>query len=129
KRGQSLSSIELREFLKQQLPVYMIPSAFVELEALPLLPNGKIDRRALPAPDEGKVAEAQAFVAPRNPIEEVLGDIWTDVLKLKQIDIHANFFEIGGHSLLAIRVIARIRTAFQVELPVRCLFESPTIAD
>src|SRR5262249_15156578 len=98
---------ELRHHLKQSLPEYMVPSAFVALERLPLTPNRKVDSRALPAP-EGRL-EAAAYVAPRTPTEQVLGSIWADVLRLDRVGIHDNFFDLGGHSLLAVRVIARIR--------------------
>ncbi|HLK55636.1 MAG TPA: condensation domain-containing protein, partial [Chthonomonadaceae bacterium] len=109
-----------------KLPGYMIPSAFVFLEALPLSPNGKIDRKALPAPDAPQSRES--FVAPRTPVEEGIAEIWSEVLRVPQVGIHANFFELGGHSLLATQVISRIRTIFQVELPLRSLFESPTVS-
>jgi len=119
----------LRHFLKQKLPDYMVPSAFVLLDALPLTPNGKVDRRALPAPDQSRPDQSVTFVAPRSPIEQQLADIWAEVLRLKQVGIHDNFFELGGHSLLATQVISRLRQAFGVELPVRTLFEAPTVAD
>jgi len=120
---------ELRHFLKQQLPDYMIPSAFVVIEALPLTPNGKVDRRALRAPDPSQLQLQNNFVAPRTPIEEMLAEIWTEVLTLQRVGIFDNFFELGGHSLLATQVISRVRQTFQVELPLRSLFASPTIAD
>lgn len=119
---------ELRSFLKQKLPDYMVPSAFVMLDALPLTPNGKVERRALPAPDRTRLGSEQTFVSPRTPIEEVLVGIWTQVLGCESVDIHNNFFDIGGHSLLATQVISRVRGTLQVELPLRCLFESPTVA-
>src|SRR5262249_24537574 len=98
----------LREMLQQVLPEYMVPSAFVELEALPLTPNGKIDRRALPAPEDDAVVRG-AYEAPRTPTEEVLAGIWRELLRLDRVGVHDNFFELGGHSLLATRVIARVR--------------------
>jgi len=119
---------ELRAFLQHKLPEYMIPSAFVFLESLPLSPNGKIDHKSLPAPDLNRDALGQAFVAPRSPNEAILAGIWTDVLKLDQVDIHDNFFDLGGHSLLAAQVNSRMREVFQSELPLRQLFEFPTIA-
>jgi acyl carrier protein len=118
---------ELRHFLKQKLPDYMVPSIFVMLDTLPLTPNGKVDRRALPAPDWTRPDLEEAFVAPRTPVEETLAGIWGTVLGLEQIGVYDNFFELGGHSLLATRVISRIRNTFQVELPLRCIFETPTI--
>jgi amino acid adenylation domain-containing protein len=120
---------ELRDFLKKQLPDYMVPSAFVLLSALPLTPNGKVDRRTLPAPDATTLAGETVFVAPRTPVEEVLTNLWAEVLNLERVGIHDNFFELGGHSLLATQLISRIRDMFQVELPLRCLFESPSISE
>ena len=120
---------ELRRFLKEKLPEYMVPSAFVMLDALPLTPNGKVDRRTLPAPDQARPELERAFVAPRTPVEGKLSGIWTEVLGLDQVGIHDNFFSMGGHSILAIQVMSRVRDAFQVEFPLRRLFESPTVAD
>ncbi|HYO12242.1 MAG TPA: amino acid adenylation domain-containing protein, partial [Thermoanaerobaculia bacterium] len=122
---------ELRAQLKSRLPEYMIPSLFVSLDSLPLSPNGKVDRRALPAPERAAAGEAGvAYVAPRTPAEELLAGIWTDVLGAdpESIGAHANFFELGGHSLLATQVVSRIRQAFGVELPLRRLFEVPTLS-
>jgi amino acid adenylation domain-containing protein len=119
---------DLRDHLKRSLPEYMVPSVYVMLEALPLTPNGKIDRRALPAPEDDAVIRGE-YVAPRTPIEEVLVSIWCEVLKLDRIGVHDNFFELGGHSLLAMRLMARIRDELQVELPLRTLFEAPSIGD
>ncbi|HEX7772473.1 MAG TPA: phosphopantetheine-binding protein, partial [Pyrinomonadaceae bacterium] len=117
---------ELRDHLKQKLPEYMIPSAFVMLAELPLTPNGKVDRKALPEP--GQIASEAAYVAPSTPIEEVLCEMWEQVLKLDQVGVHDNFFELGGHSLLATQVISQVREIFDVELPLRRLFETPTVA-
>jgi acyl carrier protein len=119
---------ELRQFLKQQLPEYMVPSAFVTLDSLPLTPNGKIDRRALPAPDNTRPFGEGAYVAPQTPVEEMLAGIWAQVLEVKQVSIHDNFFDLGGHSLLATQLISRLRDTFCVEFPLRGLFESPTVA-
>src|SRR5207253_5931271 len=118
----------LREFLKQRLPDYMVPSAFVLLEELPLLPNGKLDRRALPRPEVDRRGLESSFTTPRTPVEELLLSIWSDVLHLEQVGEQDNFFELGGHSLLATQVIARVREVFAVELPLRDLFEAPTVA-
>jgi amino acid adenylation domain-containing protein len=126
---QALTITELRRFLKDKLPEYMMPSAFMILEALPLTPNGKVNRQALPAPELARPELEKSFAEPRTPIEEVLAAIWIDILRLEQVGIHDNFFELGGHSLLATQVISRLRKVFQVELPLRCLFESPTIAE
>jgi acyl carrier protein len=119
---------ELQSFLKEKLPDYMIPSVFIFLNALPLTPNGKVDRKALPKPDQTRPELEEAFVAPRTPVEEVLAGIWAEVLRLDQVGIHDNFFELGGHSLLATQVISRIRESFQAEMPLRSLFERPTVA-
>ncbi|MFK8185398.1 MAG: amino acid adenylation domain-containing protein [Phormidesmis sp.] len=116
---------ELRAFLQAKLPDYMVPSAFVLLDALPLMPNGKINRRALPKPSQPSVA--QAFVAPTTALEEQLCRIWCDVIRLENIGIHDNFFELGGHSLLATQVIARIQKELAIKLPLRTLFELPTV--
>jgi amino acid adenylation domain-containing protein len=114
----------LRRFLREKLPEYMVPAAFVLLEQLPLTRNGKVDRRALPKPER-----QGAFVAPRSPVEERLAGMWAEVLGLERVGIHDNFFELGGHSLLATQVISRLRDAFRVELPVRRLFdEGATVA-
>ena len=120
---------EIRNFLTSKLPEYMVPSAFVILKSFPLTSNGKVDRRALPAPDEMRPELTENFVAPRTNIEEVLAAIWAEVLKIEKVGIYDNFFELGGHSLLATQVISRVRQAFQVELPLHRLFESATVAD
>ncbi len=119
---------ELRSFLKQKLPDYMVPSAFVMLDSLPLTPNGKVDRRALPTPDRTALKSEPTLISPRTPIEEVLAGIWTQVLGCESVSIHDNFFDLGGHSLLATQVIYRVCSTLQVELPLRRLFESPTVA-
>ncbi|QLE51261.1 amino acid adenylation domain-containing protein [Nostoc sp. C057] len=119
----------LRNFLKKKLPDYMIPAAFVFLEAFPLTPNAKINRRALPAPDISQRNLEVDFVPPRTSTEQELATIWVEVLKVKQVGIHDNFFELGGHSLLATQAISRLREAFSVDFPLRYLFENPTIAE
>ncbi|MCF4968124.1 non-ribosomal peptide synthetase [Nostoc sp. CMAA1605] len=119
---------ELRQILKQRLPQHMMPSAFMLLDDLPLAPSGKVDRRALPAPDFTQLQSEKTFVAASTPIQEILMGIWAEVLSLEKVGIHDNFFELGGHSLLATRVISKVRQAFEVELPLRRLFEQPTIA-
>ncbi|MEH2230338.1 MAG: non-ribosomal peptide synthase/polyketide synthase [Nostoc sp.] len=123
----TLTASVVRSFLKEKLPEYMVPSAIVILEALPLTPNGKLDRRALPAPDLHSQL-LDKYVAPRNPIEEILSLIWAQVLKVELVGIHDNFFELGGHSLLATQLISRVRTSLKVELPLRSLFAAPTVA-
>jgi acyl carrier protein len=122
----TISTGELRDFLKHKLPDYMIPAAFVVLEFLPLTPNGKVDRRALPMPNLQE--NRDAFVAPRTPTQETLAELWAEILNLKQVGIYDNFFELGGHSLLATQVISRLRSVFKIELPLRRLFELPTVA-
>jgi len=119
----------LRSFLKEKLPNYMMPSSFVLLNALPLTPNGKVDRKALPKPKDGARPElAGDFVAPRTPIEEALGAIWAEVLKLDRVGIYDNFLELGGNSLRATQVMFRVWDKWQVELPLRSLLEASTVA-
>jgi amino acid adenylation domain-containing protein/non-ribosomal peptide synthase protein (TIGR01720 family) len=124
----ALAFSDLRSFLSEKLPNYMIPGAFVILDALPLTSNGKVDRRALPAPEFQSELQ-RSLVATRTPIEEMLASIWADVLLIELVGVHHNLFELGGHSLLAIQVISRVRDTFAVELPLRSLFEAPTIAE
>lgn len=126
--GESVTIAELRVFLSGKLPPPLAPSTFNFLAALPLRPNGKVDRKALPAPDDASVDPARIFVAPSTPNEIVLAGIWAEVLKLDKIGIDENFFELGGHSLLATQVVSRARRALEIELPLRALFETPTIA-
>jgi acyl carrier protein len=125
---QALKTDKLRGFLREKLPEYMIPSDVVLLKTLPLTRNGKVDRQALPVPNQERAESHRDFVSPRTPVENVLAGIWAEVLGLEQVSIHDNFFELGGHSLLVTQVIARARAAFQVELPLRSIFESPTVA-
>ena len=117
---------ELRSWLQQRLPEYFMPAHFIVLDKLPLTPNGKVDRRALPAPDN--TAESETFLAPRTPEEAKIAEIWADVLEIKPIGVETNFFDLGGHSLLATRIVTRIREAFALNMPLRVLFDSPTIA-
>jgi aspartate racemase len=118
---------ELRCFLKQKLPEYMVPSAFVFLDTIPLTPNGKIDQRALPAPDGLRQEPVSTFVPPSDDLEIQLTKIWENVLGKKPISVKDNFFDVGGHSLLAVRVLAQIEEAFGKNLPLATLFQSPTI--
>jgi amino acid adenylation domain-containing protein len=117
----------LREHLRRALPEYMVPAAFVGLDALPVTANGKLDRNLLPAPDFAP-AEAR-YVAPRTPTEAALAEIWAETLRLERVGVTESFFELGGHSLLATRVVSRVREAFGVEVPLRALFEGPTVAE
>ncbi|MEY3330349.1 MAG: amino acid adenylation protein, partial [Cyanobacteriota bacterium] len=119
---------EIRQFLKAKLPDYMVPNAFVILEALPLTTNGKIDRRALPPPESGSEV-SDKYVAPRTPMEEILVTIWSEVLKVEKVGINDNFFELGGHSLLATQLVAQIRDRLKIELPLRQLFNTATLAE
>jgi amino acid adenylation domain-containing protein len=118
----------LKDFLQEQLPDYMIPTAFVLLDAFPLTPNGKIDRLALPAPDSARF-NLKEYVAPQTPVEEVLADIWADILKIERVGIQDNFFDLGGHSLLATQLISRVHKILRAQLTLRDLFEEPTIAN
>ncbi|UNU23116.1 non-ribosomal peptide synthetase [Microcoleus vaginatus] len=120
---------QLQAYLAEKLPEYMVPSAFVVLESLPVTANGKVDRLALPAPEPIKLEWAGGYVAPQTSIEEVLVKIWVEVLGIKRVGIRDNFFELGGHSLLATQLVSRVRDAFAVELPLRRVFEAPTIAE
>jgi acyl-coenzyme A synthetase/AMP-(fatty) acid ligase/acyl carrier protein len=120
---------ELRAYLKKELPDYMIPSAFVFLDALPLTTRGKVDRLALPAPDVVRPELQDAFVAPRTQTEELVAGIWSNLLGLERIGVHDNFFELGGHSLLATRVVSRIQQEFEVDLKLMDFFKMPSIAE
>jgi acyl-CoA synthetase (AMP-forming)/AMP-acid ligase II/acyl carrier protein len=120
---------ELRSYLKERLPDYMIPAAFVYLEALPLTSHGKIDRRALPAPDAERPALAEAFLAPRTPTEKSLASIWTKLLGINRVGSNDNYFELGGDSLLATQLVSQVRGVFEVELPLVELFRHPTLAE
>ncbi len=126
-KEQILTTFELRDFLESKLPSYMIPGAFIILEALPLMPNGKVDRKALPIPELTQILSSD-IILPSTPIENLLAGIWAEILGIEKVGIDNNFFELGGHSLIATRVISQIRQVFQVELPLRYLFEKPTIA-
>jgi amino acid adenylation domain-containing protein len=117
-----------RAHLRERLPEYMVPSAFVTLDGLPLNANGKVDRRALPAPDFYQLT-AGAYVAPRDEVEEALCEVWAEVLKVGRVGVHDNFFESGGHSLKATQIVSRLRRDMQVTLTVRSLFAAPTVAE
>jgi acyl carrier protein len=119
---------ELRAFLKERLPEYMVPSAFVVLEKMPLSPNGKVDRRALPVPDQKRPTSRQEFVPARNDFEQQLLDIWAEVLRVERIGIHDDFFELGGDSLVATRLVSRVRRNMDMEIPLAALFKYGTVA-
>ena len=123
--GAVASSGELRRWVKSRLPDYMVPSAFVIMKAFPLTPNGKLDRPALPVPEHAR--SEQPYVALRTPAERTVAGIWEEVLRVERVGAEDNFFDLGGHSLLATQVISRMRTAFQMDLPIWWLFESPTV--
>lgn len=125
----TLAPDDLREYLKSQLPDYMTPQVFVMLDALPLTPNGKLDRRSLPSPDYSQQTRGKAYQAPRTATEKIVAEIWSEVLGEQGIGVEDNFFSVGGHSLLATQVISRVRQRFEIELPLRVIFESPTVAE
>ncbi|MCB0015318.1 MAG: hypothetical protein KDE34_25550, partial [Anaerolineales bacterium] len=127
--GQEPTTAALREYLAESLPAYMVPTLFVSLTEWPLTPNGKIDRRALPAPNEAGLGSAESYVAPRNEIESGIVAIWSELLGLDKIGVEDNFFELGGHSLLATQIIARVNKQFAVNVPLPLMFANPIIAN
>jgi amino acid adenylation domain-containing protein len=127
-KGREVTAGQLIKFLQQTLPEYMIPSAFVRLEAFPLTPSGKVDRKSLPLPGTARPALSEAFVAPRTALEEKIAGVWREVLHLDEVGVNDNFFDLGGHSLHAMQVMGRLRDLLSVELPVSDLFEAPTVA-
>ena len=126
-QGSAPTAAELRDFLREKLPEYMVPSAFVTLSAMPLTPNGKVNRRALPAPYDSDLAARETCEPPRDALESQLVKIWESVLGVEPIGVRHNFFELGGHSLLAVRMMQRVERAFGKKLPVATLFQAPTI--
>jgi hypothetical protein len=122
------TAAELRRWLLGLIPEYMVPSAFVILDALPLTPNGKIDRQVLPDPGRAQLVAGGDFVPPRGPIEEVLAEIWTELLGAEPVGAHDNFFERGGHSLLAVQLLARVRHTFEVDASLKDFLEGPTVS-
>ncbi|HVT59903.1 MAG TPA: phosphopantetheine-binding protein, partial [Thermoanaerobaculia bacterium] len=126
--GPALAVAELRARLAQSLPEHMIPSAWVILDTLPLTPNGKVDRRALPPPDSAPAARAASYVAPRGALEEMIAGIWSEVLGVARVSVHDSFFEMGGHSLLGMQAVSRLGELLETEVPLRGLFEAPTVA-
>ena len=125
-REQESNAGQIRKELQERLPGYMTPSQVVLLENLPRTPNGKVDRKALPEPESENITSSSR--APANEVEELLAGIWADVLKREHVGVEDNFFELGGHSLLATSIVARVEERFHVQLPLRTVFESPTVA-
>jgi amino acid adenylation domain-containing protein len=122
-----LSLDELRDHLRERLPEYMVPSAWLILPELPLTANGKVDRSALPLPETDHAPSIREFVPPRTPIEEIVAQVWADVLALERVSVTDSFFDLGGHSLLAIRILSRIYDSFEIDMPLRVLFQGPTV--
>jgi amino acid adenylation domain-containing protein len=120
---------ELRAYLHERLPDFMVPTSIVLLDTLPLTPNGKVDRRALPAPDAAAATPGDFSAAPRTAVEQSVADVWAEVLGIPHVGAHDNFFELGGHSLLATQVVSRLRRVFQIEMPLSAVFEKPTLAE
>jgi thioesterase domain-containing protein/acyl carrier protein len=127
-RNEPPSPEDLKDFLKHSLPEYMVPAQIVFLDSFPLTQNGKIDRKALPAPTHGNISAAHEFIAPRTETEQKLAAMWAELLNLEQIGIHDDFFDLGGHSLMAIKALSRIREEFGVDLPLATLLQAPTVA-
>ena len=125
--GEPVETGEFRDYLSNRLPAEMVPSAFVLMDKLPRTISGKVDRKALPAPGQLRAELEKVFTPPRTPIEITLAEIWSEVLGIDRVGIDNNFFEMGGHSLLVFQVISRVREAFGVDLPLRTLFEAPTV--
>jgi hypothetical protein len=119
---------ELRHFLQARLPDYMVPSAFVVLERLPLTPNGKVDRAALPAPDHHRSERGVSFVAPTTELERMIAGVWQEVLELSQVGVHDNFFDLGGHSLLLVRLQSKLRDVLHTEVAIIDLLRYSTIS-
>ncbi|MGK7875560.1 MAG: amino acid adenylation domain-containing protein [Xenococcaceae cyanobacterium] len=129
RQSANLISDKLKEYLRQKLPEYMVPKTFIQLEALPLTPNGKVNYKALPQPERGKPQQERAFTAPHTPVEKQLAQMVESVLSLDRVGIYENFFEIGGDSLLATRLISRIQETFEIKLPLRQFFQEPTVSN
>jgi acyl carrier protein len=127
--GSYLTLSALRGFLRARLPDYMVPATFVSLENLPLTPNGKVDRMSLPPPDESHTLRDDPRAAPRTEMEKTVAGILEGVLNLDHVDVEENFFSLGGHSLLGAQLVARFRDTFGIEMPLRVIFEAPTVAE
>jgi len=124
---EKIEDTDIRDFLAKRLPDYMIPTVFVTIDAIPLTPNGKLDRKALPEPILLKDRQIKSFTKPRTPLEKKIASIWKEVFGIDEIGVHENFFEIGGHSLLATQLIMKLRNVLGLDIPLRHLFDSPTI--
>jgi acyl carrier protein len=118
---------ELRSFLKEKLPDYMIPSAFVYLDCLPITPNGKVDRRALPMPEQSRSELEAVYVAPQSEVERIIAEVWQQALRIEKVSLHDNFFELGGHSLLLIQIHQKFQEFFKKEIPIVDMLRYPTI--
>jgi len=123
----SATTKQLKDFLKERLPEYMVPTSFVVLDALPLTTTGKVDRNALPT-DQIGVEANENYLAPQTPLEQVLAGIFSQILSLERVGVNDSFFDLGGHSLLATQILSRVRETFQLELPLRKLFKAPSVA-
>jgi thioesterase domain-containing protein/acyl carrier protein len=126
--GEEIDPAELRSYLAGRLPSYMIPNQYVFLESLPQTPNGKVDRQALPNPDVVHIQKKEPAALPRNAVEEDITRLWSELLDFGEIEVHDNFFDLGGHSLLVMRMIAQLRSRYQIEIPVSLFFQDPTVA-
>jgi amino acid adenylation domain-containing protein len=127
--GKEIRSKEVREYVRGRVPEYMVPGVIMEVEKIPLNANGKIDRKALPSPDKVQPKNQAEYVAPRNIIEEAVAGIWKEILGVQQVSVQDNFFDVGGHSILAMRLLSRLRETFRVQLPVRYFFGAATVAE
>ena len=129
KTNQTCEVAHLRAFLKDSLPEYMVPNFFIELQSLPVTPNGKLDHKALPKLDRGQAVTSRTYEAPRSTLEEVVASIWAELLDLERVGIQDNFFELGGHSLLATQIISQLRETFEIEISLQHFFGQPTVAN
>ena len=127
RKAEMIDVVEIRKSLRQQLPEYMVPAVLLEVDGLPLTPNGKIDRKSLPAPEVWDWRGE--YVPPQTEMETLLAEIWASVLGMERVGRTDNFFEIGGHSLLATQVVSRVREVLEIDLPLRALFEAPTVGE
>jgi acyl carrier protein len=125
--GDRPDSEQLQQYLGERLPEYMVPASLTVLDDLPRMPNGKVDRSSLPEP--GGRAAAAEYVAPGDPLERVLANLWSDLLKVERVGLRDNFFQLGGHSLLVTQLVFRLREVFGVEVPLRTIFDKPTLGE